>query len=152
MVSESGSNYGRSHPATWAAKELWWRKLRKRDQMRRLRRLQGSKSRAEYETNSNSRTKPWLAARMSRRTWYRQRGTSPCQVKLTKAEHTLVPAQKRQVSKKWSGEKEPTMSSAVITLQAEKPERTVTDIDRLLLARTCARRDDLRGMPQDLSW
>jgi len=34
------------------------------------------KPRSEYEANSISRTQPWLAAGISRRTWYRQRGTS----------------------------------------------------------------------------
>jgi hypothetical protein len=38
---------------------------------RRLRQL-----RAEYEANSANRTKPWLAAGISRATWYRQRETS----------------------------------------------------------------------------
>jgi hypothetical protein len=41
------------------------------------RRALGVRLRAEYEVNSLSRTKPWQAEGMSRRTWYRRRGTSP---------------------------------------------------------------------------
>lgn len=54
------------------------RKLRQRQRMRGRRKARGAKPRAEYEANSINRTKPWIAAGISRRTWYRQRGTSPC--------------------------------------------------------------------------
>lgn len=47
-------------------------KQRHRDRMRTRRRAKGAKPRAEYEANSASRTKPWIAAGMSRRTWYRR--------------------------------------------------------------------------------
>jgi hypothetical protein len=40
------------------------------------RRQNGAKPRAEYEAQSLSRTKPWEAEGISRRTWYRRRGTS----------------------------------------------------------------------------
>jgi len=53
-----------------------WRKTKDRERRRRLRQLHGAKSRPEYETQSKSTTKPWLALGMSRRTWYRYRGTS----------------------------------------------------------------------------
>lgn len=53
------------------------RRRRQRQRERARRRTQGVKPRAEYETNSVSRTKPWLAEGISRRTWYRRRGTSP---------------------------------------------------------------------------
>jgi hypothetical protein len=41
--------------------------------MRRIRQLRGSKSRAEYEATSLSRTKPWLALGIGRRQWERRR-------------------------------------------------------------------------------
>jgi hypothetical protein len=40
------------------------------------RRRQGAKPRAQYEAESVSQTKPWLAAGVSRATWYRNRETS----------------------------------------------------------------------------
>jgi hypothetical protein len=49
------------------------RKLRNRLRMHHKRRREGMKSRAEYESNSLSRTKPWLAQGISRRTWERRR-------------------------------------------------------------------------------
>lgn len=52
------------------------RKLRQRQRDRARRRAAGAKPRIEYEANSVNRTKPWIAAGISRRTWYRQRGTS----------------------------------------------------------------------------
>jgi len=52
------------------------RRLRQRQRELARRRAQGTKSRAEYEANSLSRNKPWLALGISRRTWYRRRGTS----------------------------------------------------------------------------
>lgn len=53
------------------------RRLRQRQRDRARRRARGAKPRTEYETNSISRTRPWLAEGISRRTWYRRRGTSP---------------------------------------------------------------------------
>jgi len=44
---------------------------------RERRRANGAKQRAEYETGSTTARQPWLAAGISRRTWYR-RGTGPC--------------------------------------------------------------------------
>jgi hypothetical protein len=43
----------------------------------RSRRARGAKPRADYEANSLTRTKPWEAEGVGRRTWYRRRGTSP---------------------------------------------------------------------------
>jgi hypothetical protein len=48
------------------------RRERKRQRERNRRLAKGAKSRAEYEANSISRTKPWLALGMSRARWYRQ--------------------------------------------------------------------------------
>jgi hypothetical protein len=53
------------------------RRLRQRQRDLARRRAQGAKPRAEYEANSISRNKPWMAFGISRRTWYRRRGTSP---------------------------------------------------------------------------
>lgn len=47
-------------------------KERHRERARARRRTKGAKPRAEYEANSANRTRPWEAAGMSRRTWYRQ--------------------------------------------------------------------------------
>jgi hypothetical protein len=53
------------------------RQRKKREAKTAQRRSKGSVSREEYETKSTSRTKPWEAEGVSRRTWYRRRGTSP---------------------------------------------------------------------------
>ena len=50
------------------------RRQRQRDQNRR--RAHGAKPRVEYEATSANRTKPWLAAGVSRATWYRRRETT----------------------------------------------------------------------------
>jgi hypothetical protein len=42
------------------------------------RRALGAMPRPAYEANALSRAKPWEAQGISRRTWYRRRGTSPC--------------------------------------------------------------------------
>lgn len=52
------------------------RKERSRQRKAAIRRAQGAKPRAEYEAASLSNTKPWLALGISRRTWYRRRGTA----------------------------------------------------------------------------
>jgi len=49
------------------------RKQKRRQRKERERRERGMKPRAEYEASSLSRTKPWKAAGVSRRTWYRRR-------------------------------------------------------------------------------
>ena len=53
------------------------RKRRRRLYHEHRRRSRGVRPRADYEANSLSRAKPWEAEGMSRRTWYRRRGTSP---------------------------------------------------------------------------
>jgi hypothetical protein len=57
-------------------------------QRRAKRARRGMKTRAEYEANSLSRTKPWVAEGISRRTWYRRqkengRGTGLAAIKIT---------------------------------------------------------------------
>jgi hypothetical protein len=58
------------------------RKERKRLREQARRRAAGAKSRAEYETQSISKAKPWETIGMSRASWYRRqrqtRETSPC--------------------------------------------------------------------------
>jgi hypothetical protein len=153
---------------------LWWRKIKKRERMRRLRQTRGQQSRAKYlAKHTTSKERPWIALGISRASWYRLRETSPCQVKLTKAEHQPVSPHNRQVSKKESADKKPALPNTEITLQAEKPKMSVTNTARELLGPTCPIADavieepafsighnagppldeqDLRGMPQDMSW
>jgi hypothetical protein len=127
----------------------WWRKHKKRQRMRELRRLRGQKTRAEYEANSLTRTKPWLALGISRRTWERHRVASPCQVKLTKAGNTVAsPAEKRPVSKREeSAERNQLVSSIQPTSQSQEPEMPVTDTANELLAPTCVNSIGHNGGP-----
>jgi hypothetical protein len=53
------------------------RKQRDRDRKAAARRAQGTKPRRQYEAASIERSKPWIAEGISRRTWYRRRGTGP---------------------------------------------------------------------------
>jgi hypothetical protein len=55
------------------------RKRRDREAHERRRRAQGAKPRSEYEANALSKAKPWLAAGISRRQWYRRRSTQRSQ-------------------------------------------------------------------------
>jgi hypothetical protein len=110
-----------AHPRKWKSERLGkllnltceeWRKLRiriapvdmpakeRRDYSRILsngkrlkkRRTKGMKSRAEYlEANSLSQTKPWIAEGISRRTWYRRRGTSLAAIHKNNAHDRPVP-------------------------------------------------------------
>jgi hypothetical protein len=56
------------------------KKASDRDRQRERREAQGRKSRAEYEIGSLSRTKPWEAEGISRRTWERRRDASMSRV------------------------------------------------------------------------
>ncbi|MCW2200440.1 hypothetical protein M2227_002530 [Bradyrhizobium elkanii] len=63
------------------AERLAKRKERAKLRQQQRRRDAGATTRADYEAQSLSRTKPWEALGMSRRTWYRlgkPGGTSPC--------------------------------------------------------------------------
>jgi hypothetical protein len=92
-----------------------WRKAKERERRRQLRQLRGGKSRAEYEAQSKSKTKPWLALGISRRTWerrrdaspsgeletgFRNRDASPSTIKLIKAEDTLASPEQAPPPKK----------------------------------------------------
>ena len=48
------------------------RKERNRQSKETQRRQRGAKLRSEYEAKSISRSKPWVAEGISRRTWYRR--------------------------------------------------------------------------------
>jgi hypothetical protein len=81
------------------------RKLRNRLRMHHKRRREGRKSRAEYECNSLSRTKPWLAEGISRRTWERrsradEKACRKCvsHKDIFKAEHTLATSEQAATS------------------------------------------------------
>jgi hypothetical protein len=74
------------------------RRAKERARKRRYRRSRGSKPRAEYEAASLSRTKPWLALGISRRTWYRRVGTSASALKLSTTEDRPVPEQAEALS------------------------------------------------------
>jgi hypothetical protein len=52
------------------AERLARRRLRKQLRKQKRRRAAGAKPRADYEANSLTRTKPWVAEGISRRTWY----------------------------------------------------------------------------------
>lgn len=53
------------------------RKERDRQRKANARRAAGAKPRREYEAGALAQLRPWEAAGMSRRTWYRKRGTGP---------------------------------------------------------------------------
>jgi hypothetical protein len=113
------------------------RKKRQRDMLRRQKK--GQQSRADYLANSLTKIEPWKAEGKSRRTWYRQNGTSPRQVNLSQSSRQPVPPEKRLVSKEESAERNQSVSSTQTTTQSEKPEMSVTDTDRELKALTCAK-------------
>jgi hypothetical protein len=87
-----------------AQEVLAWRRAKAKARMRRLRHLHGRKPRAEYEAASFSRTKPWLALGISRRTWERRRrkagDASVCAVRLRSAANRPVPPQQAQPPRK----------------------------------------------------
>jgi hypothetical protein len=64
---------------------------RDREAKRERRRLEGRKDRKSYEGQSLSHARPWEADGVSRRTWYRRRGTGPARVDSNISGDTLVP-------------------------------------------------------------
>jgi hypothetical protein len=99
------------------------RRAKDRQRKRRRRQLRGSKSRAKYEATGFSRTKPWLTAGISRRTWYRRRGTSPSAVRLRKAADTLVPPEQAPPPQELAAGQQPPGSNGKAATKAEKPKR-----------------------------
>lgn len=55
------------------AERIARRKASAKHRKLQLRRAQGAKPRAEYEAASTNRAKPWIAAGLSRASWYRKR-------------------------------------------------------------------------------
>jgi hypothetical protein len=70
---------------------------RQRDRERQAlkRRAAGSPDRASHEAQSLSASRPWEAEGISRRTWYRRRGTSPSRIDIYENGDTPVPNEKR---------------------------------------------------------
>jgi hypothetical protein len=99
------------------------RKAKRRARDRRRRLLRGRKPRAEYEGNSANRAKPWELEGISRRTYYRRRKTAVAQVcvqvRLTKAERTLVPREKSQKPRKELSEGSDTLNGQHSTRRLE---------------------------------
>jgi hypothetical protein len=60
------------------------RKAKARGRERERRRRKGAKPRADYLAQALSRTRPWEMLGISRRTYYRRRGTGPCEAKIDK--------------------------------------------------------------------
>jgi hypothetical protein len=54
------------------------------------RRAAGKKTRAEYLAAARSKTQPWRTEGISRRTWYRHRGTSPSAINPSLSWHKSV--------------------------------------------------------------
>jgi hypothetical protein len=128
------------------------RKAKKRARDRRRRRDAGSKPRTEYEAASLSRTRPWAALGISRRTWERRRDASPRQVKLLNSRaHTCVTEQAARpprVAEQHSGWKAEPMLKA-----QSKPKGTEKQHGHEPLARPQALSADLRqpALSADLS-
>src|SRR5262249_3449530 len=67
-----------------------WRKDKNRERRHRLRQLRGGKPRAEYETASTNRTKPWLALGISRASWYRRETSMDAELVKSTRESTRI--------------------------------------------------------------
>src|SRR5262249_32553936 len=116
------------------------RRERQRMNRERRRRARGARPRAEYlEANSLTRTKPWVAKGISRRTWYRRRGTSPPTAIFLSAEDTLVPPEREQEDLR--GEACPNG-----TAQTGSPTSLVLENGVLLTRRWIAARERLCGL------
>jgi hypothetical protein len=75
------------------------RKAKKRARDERRRRKAGKKPRDAYLANALTRLKPWEAEGVSRRTWFRKRGTGQRSIKLTNSCRSLVPTNTWRVKK-----------------------------------------------------
>jgi hypothetical protein len=72
-----------------ATERRYFSEVMRKERRRKKRIMNGGQERAEYEGNSLSRTKPWLAEGISRATWFRRRETSTPAIKLTMLEPYL---------------------------------------------------------------
>ncbi|MBB4103554.1 hypothetical protein [Allorhizobium borbori] len=70
---------------------------RERDKRRQAakRRAEGAENRNSYTAESINRLKPWEAEGISRRTWYRRRGTGPSPIEVYTTRDGLVPNLKK---------------------------------------------------------
>ena len=75
------------------------RKAKKRASDERRRRKAGKKPRETYLANALTRLKPWEAEGVSRRTWFRNRGTGQRSIKLTTSCRSLGPPNTWKVRK-----------------------------------------------------
>jgi hypothetical protein len=86
---------------------------------RKKRRSKGMKTRAEYlETNNLSRTEPWKAEGISKRTWYRRRGTSLAGIHKN--------AHDRPVSQGWSGHEDKNTKEWVVEYGSSPTQLSAT--------------------------
>jgi hypothetical protein len=119
------------------------RKAKDRARKSRRRREAGSEPRTKYEATSLSRTRPWAALGISRRTWERHRDASPSALKLLNSSgQTCVTEQAARppgAAEQHSGGKAEPMSKA-----QSKPKGTEKQHGHELLARPQALRTDLR--------
>jgi hypothetical protein len=121
------------------AQALAWRKAKAKARMRQIRQSRGAKPQA----TSINRTEPWIAAGISRRTWYRRRGTVSCEVKLSTAENEVVPPKQAHPPKKRASADRATASNGKAATKAEKSKTkrgcTSADVtDREFGERSCA--------------
>ena len=116
------------------------RKRKKRQRERIRRQSRGAKLQAA----SVSKAKPWVAAGISRRTYYyrlkQANCTTSCQVNLISTGHEPVQPHQPPVSKKESADKKATTNTQAETApQApQKPETPAMDMHEVVLARSCA--------------
>jgi hypothetical protein len=111
------------------------RKRRKRDKERRQ--LQ---SRADYlATHKVSKEQPWIAAGISRRTWYRRRGTSLHPINLIKTSSRPVQSEKHPVSKKEAVRANSINQVSNQMPEPQKPEIPAVDMHHELVTQTCAK-------------
>ena len=107
------------------AQALEWRKAKDRARKRRRRQLLGSVSRAAYlAQHAISKTKPWAAEEISRRTWYRRRGTGPSELKLREVRtHLCHRAKHREPRSRKSVGEGRRMTKTTTPTKTEKPGR-----------------------------
>jgi hypothetical protein len=122
----------------------WWRKHKKRERARRLRRSRGQLTRADYlASHRTAKEQPWTALGVSRRTYYyRLRAgdcTSPCQVKLNNRSHQVVQSEKRPVSKKKGAVRANSIKQVISQIpQSQKAEIPMAETARVVLTPTSA--------------
>jgi hypothetical protein len=91
------------NPVNMSAEErAEYSRIRSNERRRQKRRMQGMKSRAEYEGKSLSRAKPWAAEGISKATWYRRQAKEQTESKReTSLAEIKLSTQTRPVSQGW---------------------------------------------------